>query len=133
MRRLARRPPPPSRARPARQQRRADDVRRLDPGDGQLSLREAVAAANATTALDAIRFASPLEGDAPLVLTGGQLTVSDDLRIDGDRDHDGIGVTIDGNDASRILRITGGGTDVALIGLTLARGRAGDNESGGAI
>src|SRR5689334_9791083 len=38
----------------------ADDV--VDPGDGKLSLREAVAKANATSALDAINFASSLEG-----------------------------------------------------------------------
>ena len=60
----------------------------VDPGDGQLSLREAVAAANATPALDAIRFAPSLEGQT-LVLTGGQLTVSQDLIIDGNGDDGG--------------------------------------------
>ena len=79
----------------------------VDPGDGKLSLREAVAAANATPALDAIRFAPSLEGQT-LVLTGGQLTVSQDLTIDGAGGTPGSQVTIDANRASRVLTITGG-------------------------
>ena len=52
-------------------------------------------AANGTAALDAIGFAPSLEGQT-LVLTGGQLTVSQDLIIDGNGDDGDVAVTIDG-------------------------------------
>ena len=66
------------------------------PGDGQLSLREAVAQANSSASADTIRFIAALEGTT-LVLTGGELTVTQDLKIDGDSNDDGIKVTVDGN------------------------------------
>ncbi|HEX6014548.1 MAG TPA: right-handed parallel beta-helix repeat-containing protein, partial [Geminicoccaceae bacterium] len=106
----------------------AQDV--VNPNDGKLSLREAVAQANATAAADTIRFATGLEGQT-LVLTGGELTLSRDVRIDGDRNDDGQAVTLDGNDNGRLLRITGGGTDVALADLTLTNGQT--DQDGGAI
>jgi CSLREA domain-containing protein len=87
--------------------------------DGQRSLREAV---NSAVDGDTIRFAANLEGGAPLVLTGGQLTLSHNVTIDGDWDNNGSEVTISGNDASRILEITGAATQVALRDLTLTRG-----------
>jgi hypothetical protein len=62
------------------------------------------------------------------VLTGGELVVNQDLRIDGDQDNDGIEIALSGGDTSRILNITGGGTDVRLDDLTLTRGRAGDTD-----
>ena len=68
----------------------------VNAGDGRLSLREAVAQANATTTADTIVFAGGLEG-ATLVLTGGELVVSRDLRIDGDQDNDGFEVTLSGD------------------------------------
>src|SRR5215213_684765 len=90
--------------------------------DGVRSLREAVALANASPDADTIRFDTSLEGGAPLVLTGGQLTLSQDVTIDGDWDNNGSEVTISGNDASRILEITGAATQVALRDLTLTHG-----------
>ncbi len=66
----------------------------IDPIDGKVSLREAVAQANAG---DIIRFALNLEGGSPLVLTQGELAITRDLTIDGDRNDDGSAVTIDGN------------------------------------
>jgi serralysin len=104
----------------------------VDPGDGKLSLREAVAKANATAALDEIVFKPSLEGQT-LVLTGGELVVTNDLAIDGYRDDDGSAVTIDGNRNGRILKITGGGTDVDLRELTLTNANSGAGENGGAI
>src|SRR3954447_7726269 len=89
--------------------------------DGQRSLREAV---NSAVDGDTIRFAANLEGGAPLVLTGGQLTLSHNVTIDGDWDNNGSEVTISGNDASRIFEITGAATQVALRDLTLAHGSA---------
>ena len=98
--------------------------------DGKLSLREAVARANATSGADTIRFTAALEGKI-LVLTGGELLLTRDLTIDGDRDNDGKEVTISGGDVSRIFRITGGNTDVRLTDLALTDGRT--FAGGGAI
>jgi hypothetical protein len=57
----------------------------VDASDGFTSLREAVAAANATTAADTIDFAPSLtaSGPATIVLTHGQLLVTRTLTIDG--------------------------------------------------
>jgi hypothetical protein len=107
---------------------RAADV--VDPNDGQLSLREAVAQANATTAADTIVFAGALEG-ATLVLTRGELVVSRDIRIDGDQNNDGTEVGLSGGDTSRILRSSGSGTDLTLQDLTLTDGQVGDGAHGG--
>ena len=101
--------------------------------DGKLSLREAVRQANAGTAADRIVFASGLEGKT-LVLTQGELTVKQDVTIDGDSNNDGKEVTLSGGNTSRIFRVTGGSTDVSLRDLTLTHGRTtGENEDGGAI
>jgi Ca2+-binding RTX toxin-like protein len=103
----------------------------VNPGDGELSLREAVQQANRTAAADTIVFAPALEGQT-LTLTQGQLTVGADLAIDGDRDGDGSGVTIDGNERSRVLAIDGG-AEVALTDLGITGGYAGAEEDGGGI
>ena len=107
----------------------------VNPSDGQLSLREAVAQANATAAADTIQFASTLEG-RQLVLTQGELVLSQDTTIDGDRNNDGIEVTLSGlgdslTDGSRIFHLTGGVTDVGLRDLTLTDGST--EGDGGAI
>ncbi len=60
----------------------------VNAGDNVLSLREAVAQANATTAADTIVFANAIEGQT-LTLTGGELTLSQDTTIDGDQNNDG--------------------------------------------
>ena len=93
------------------------------PGDGKLSLREAITQANGSSGLDTIVFAANIEG-ATLTLTQGELAVTQDLTIDGDKDNNGSAVTIDGNLSSRILNISGGGTDVELLDITLAHGRS---------
>jgi Ca2+-binding RTX toxin-like protein len=103
----------------------------VNPGDGELSLREAVQQANRTAAADTIVFAPALEGQT-LTLTQGQLAVTNDLAVDGDRDGDGSRVTIDGNDQSRVLAIDGG-TEVALTDLGITGGYAGAEEDGGGI
>ena len=66
----------------------------IDAGDGKLSLREAVAKANAGAAADTIVFAAEIAG-MTLTLTQGELVVSEDLTIDGDKDDNGSAVTID--------------------------------------
>ena len=101
--------------------------------DGKLSLREAVAQANATAGADTIVFASALEGKT-LTLTGGELVLTRDVTIDGDRNNDGKEVTLSGGDASRILHISGSDTDVGPQGPDPHR-RPDDRrcENGGAI
>ena len=94
------------------------------PGDGKLSLREAVAKANATDAPDTIVFAADIAG-MTLTLTQGELEVTQDLAIDGDQDDNDNAVTIDGNANGRILRASGVGTNLALEDLVLTRGRVG--------
>jgi predicted outer membrane repeat protein len=102
----------------------------VDAGDGVLSLREAVAAANATAAADTILFANPLEGQT-LTLTQGQLTLRADVTIDGDRDDNGSAVTIDGGGNSRVLMIGSDGTEVALTDLTVTGGNERRADGGG--
>ena len=102
------------------------------PGDGKLSLREAITQANGSSGPDTIVFAANIEGTT-LTLTQGELAVTQDLTIDGDKDNNGSAVTIDGNLSSRILNISGSGTDVELLDITLARGRSPVDENGGAV
>ena len=101
--------------------------------DGMRSLREAVAQANATAAPDTIVFASALEGKT-LTLTQGELVLTHDVTIDGDQNNDGKEVTLSGGDVSRILHVTGNGTDGIIRDLTLTQGRTtGGYDAGGAV
>ena len=102
----------------------------VDPGDGKLSLREAVALANASAGADTIRFTAAVAGHV-LVLTGGELKLTNSAAIDG---AGGSGpTTIDGNGAGRVLGIAGKGTKARLDrlvitnGLTAARPAAGSH------
>ena len=52
------------------------------PGDGKLSLREALIQANGSGGPDTIRFSAIVVGQT-LVLTGGELTITDNVTIDG--------------------------------------------------
>ena len=88
------------------------------PGDGKLSLREAITQANGSSGPDTIVFAAKIEGTT-LTLTQGELPSPRISRSTATRTTTAVAVTIDGNHSSRILRITGGGTDVELHELTL--------------
>ena len=93
-----------------------------DSGPG--SLRQAILDANANPGADLIHFA-PAARDGTITLTSGQLSITDDLTIDGpgaDR------LAVSGNDASRVFRI-GSGVTVAIDDLTITHGRA-DNGGG---
>src|SRR5262249_21324227 len=92
-----------------------------DSGEG--SLRQAILDANspAYPGADVIRFADGLSGTIPL--TGGQLSITDDLTIDGPGQNK---LTVSGNTACRVFRIAGAGPDVAISGLTFANGRTTD-------
>jgi hypothetical protein len=100
------------------------------PGDGQLSLREALTLANGSGGPDTIRFSATVVGQT-LVLTGGELTIGDDVTIDGHNGGAAPQTTIDANKASRVLSITGGDIEATLNGLIISNGRAIDEPGGG--
>ena len=89
----------------------------LDSGPG--SLREAITNANGAPGADLISFA-PAARDGTIALTGGQLSITDDLTIDGP----GAGrLAVSGNDASRVFQISSG-VAVSIDDLTVTHGRA---------
>jgi predicted outer membrane repeat protein len=101
-----------------------------DSGAG--SLREKIQVANASLGVaDTIRFADNLQGT--ITLTSGQLTLSDDITINGNTMGGAKSeITISGNNASRIFDVVGAGVDVALNSLTLTNGGT-STLAGGAI
>jgi hypothetical protein len=92
-----------------------------DSGAG--SLRQAIADAQSG---ETITFDASLSGQT-IVLTSGQLTVDKDLDIDAS----GLatGITVDGNEASRVFKFTSGRS--SLAGLALVNGQV--NGGGGGI
>jgi hypothetical protein len=101
-------------------------VNLADSGVG--SLRQAVLDANANPGADVITFA-PAARDGTIVLTSGQLSITDDVTITGP----GAGrLTVSGNDASRVFTVAAG-EKVAISGLTIANGKAGGGDGGGLI
>src|SRR5262245_11304313 len=95
-----------------------------NPGDGLLSLREAITAANADTDPDpdTIEFAPSLNGGT-ITLTQGELAITKGVSITGagaDR------LTVSGNSASRVFNVSGGTSEapVTISGLTITRGNA---------
>lgn len=97
-------------------------------GDGQCTLREAVSNANANTdttggdctagsGADTITFSDLILGQT-ITLGGTQLTLSSDITIDANLS----GMTLSGNNVSRIFQITAGNT-VVLTKLYLINGR----------
>jgi predicted outer membrane repeat protein len=104
-----------------------------DGGSGGtgLSLREAIASANATSGADTILFSSALSGRT-ITLSLGQLNITDHLNIIG------LGaenLTINANNNSRIFYVddgTGNTIGVTLAGLTLTGGNV-TGGNGGAI
>ena len=87
---------------------------------GPDSLRQAVLDSNAQPGADVIRFA-PAARDGTITLTSGQLSITDDLILDGPGAHR---LTVSGNDASRVFSVSGSATDVEIRDLTIANGRA---------
>lgn len=85
-----------------------------DGGSG--SLRQAILDANAADGADTITFAVT----GTIVLTSGQLTIDDDLTLDGPG---AALLAVSGNESSRVLEITAG-TTVTVDGLTIADGSA---------
>lgn len=85
-----------------------------DAGTG--SLRAAVASANANPGADLIHFAPGVHGR--ITLTSGELSITDDVRIDGPGAHK---LAVSGNDASRVFNIASG-TTVSIDDLTVTHG-----------
>ena len=100
------------------------------PGDGQLSLREAITQANGSSGLDTIRFTATVVGQT-LVLSGSELSITDDLTINGSTGGPANQTTIDANHASRVMSITGTGTEVTLNGLIVTGGVSNFHPGGG--
>jgi CSLREA domain-containing protein len=109
----------------------ADEV---NPNDGVLSLREAIAQANADASngqSDTIRFAGSL-GRATITLTLGQLELSGvpPSGKSATETIDGAGlITVSGNDATRVFEVDAGVTAV-FEGLTITHGKADGNAPG---
>lgn len=93
----------------------------LDAGPG--SLRDAVAAANASPGADAIDFAVT----GTITLTTGQLDVADALTVTGPG---AAALAVSGNHASRVFRLVGSPT-VSVADLTVADGMSVDSPGGG--
>lgn len=98
----------------------------LAGGDGVVSLREAICAANNTDGDDIITFQAGL--GSPITLTDGELEISSNLTITGPGAN---ALTIDGNADDRIFVIDSG--TVAISNLTIANGEERDSFEGGAI
>src|SRR5262245_48148705 len=88
-----------------------------DSGPG--SLRQAILDASAQPGDDTIRFA-PAARDGTIALTGGQLSITDDLTIDGPGARR---LAVSGNDASRVFQI-GSGVTVTIADLTITHSGA---------
>src|SRR5918993_5770704 len=87
--------------------------------DGVVTLREAIAQANAdATTSDTILFQPAQMGSSTIVLTAGELLVTSDMLLDG-----GVQITVDADQASRVLHVQGDGSDVELRNLIVAGGR----------
>jgi CSLREA domain-containing protein len=104
-----------------------DDNDNGNTGAGDLSLREAIALANANPGADVINFASGLAGQT-VTVTVFLPVIADDLTIDGE----GQDVTISGGSQTRIFFVGGpaAGTDVTIRDLTLADGYARGGDGG---
>jgi len=117
-----------------------DDV--VSSTDGETSLREAVAFANAQVGADTITFDASITGGL-LRLTQGEIEITDAVTIDGRSvititgDANGDDVTVSGDltditatgsallsDNTRIFNITSASAETTLRSLTLTGGRA---------
>ena len=81
---------------------------------------------------ETIRFVATLQGKA-LVLTGGQLEITKNVTIDGASGTPGGQITIDANQASRVLAISGNQADVKLNHLVITNGRSPGQPGGGIL
>ena len=105
----------------------------VNPDDGSVTLRKAIAEANTLPGSDTIRFnqqaleaealasnpAWTLDDGLIITLEGTQLEITDDLEIQG------LGqdvLIIDADESSRVMSVSGVDTELTLSGMTLKRG-----------
>ena len=100
----------------------------VDAGDGVLSLREALTAADSTKAADAIGFA----GSGSRAHDRARWQPAHRQRRRGEF-AGGSGMTIDAGEHSRVLLVRNSGTDVFLDHLTITGGQAAVGLDGGGI
>ncbi|MFO1037310.1 MAG: calcium-binding protein [Geminicoccaceae bacterium] len=107
----------------------------VNANDGKLSLREALAAANATVAEDTITFSGALEGGT-LVLVNGSLRIDTVVNINGDPDNDNIGITLEQHSDDQaqevfvnVFDISSKSEQVNMSNLTISSGTIGINSS----
>ena len=100
------------------------------PDDGVLTLREAIAEANANIGADTILFDPSLFSENPgeITLGGEELAITDDLTLVGPGADQ---LTIDANGQSRVFHVSGGGTQADLSGLTISGGYTETGNGGG--
>ena len=98
----------------------------VDSGDGVLSLREALAAAQDG---DTVTFGV----SGTIVLSGTQLEIDKSITVDAtsvwDSQNDAPGITVDGDAASRVFAVTG--DSVALKGIKITNGYVNSQLGGG--
>ncbi|MEO1996328.1 MAG: choice-of-anchor Q domain-containing protein, partial [Planctomycetaceae bacterium] len=106
-----------------------------DFSTGDLSLREAIERANANPGPDTITFdIGNNNPEIDLLVELGELSIVDALSIDGiNTNVTGGRVSIDGQDAVRVIEIDAPGAEVALSNLTIRRGRASGSDHGGGL
>lgn len=103
----------------------------LAPGDDGISIREAIEAANNTPGADEITFDFGHDGPEVILLTAGELLITDELTITGDGPEL---LTIDAQQHSRVINFAAESESLTLTGLTVARGFVtGDAEHGAGI
>ncbi|MBI3866448.1 MAG: CSLREA domain-containing protein [Planctomycetia bacterium] len=96
----------------------------------QMSLRDAVAIANARIGADSITFAASLSG-TPINLTLGELLITDALQVAGSGAKNTI---VDAKQNSRVFDVTRGAGDVTFSGLTITGGKTTSNfDPGGGV
>ena len=100
-------------------------------GTADCTLREAINASNGAAGANAITFAANVIGT--ITLTGGELAITDTLRITGPGARN---LSVDGNLAGRVFRIEPPGAAVTISDLTITRGQnttSGADSQGGGI
>ena len=122
-----------------------DDV--INASDGELSLREAIGTANASTGADTITFADKIQGGT-IELVDNLPSIEEDLLIDGNT-RSGVGdggsdsITIDGNfraynapgggytySGAETVLVSGGLANLTLRNLTITGGKLGIENDG---
>lgn len=89
----------------------------------RISLREAILLSNASGTADTITFDASLIGGT-VTLTAGELSITNDLTIDGDLNgDDAADITLSGNDPSRVLKFATAATGSTLSSLNITGGK----------